>query len=172
MRVLLRADVVQLDDVAALEAALNGALTGDLGSNQYAILRTMPKKCIIPYSKPVDMVGVRRVTGATSVLFVTGTVNDNWVVEGSYRLRSQVKHFPSNISNEWDKHTLSGSIKGPHIENVNALHLSDKFETLKTGSLLDIGGNGTRLGTRGNQILLGLDLYTRKKPRLANGFST
>jgi hypothetical protein len=47
MRVLLRADVVQLDDVAALEAALNGALTGDLGSNQYAILRTMPKKSVL-----------------------------------------------------------------------------------------------------------------------------
>jgi hypothetical protein len=125
VRVLLRADIVQLDDVAALEAALNGALTGD--------------------SKPVDMVGVRRVTGATSVLFVTGTVNDDWVVEGS----------------------LSGSIKGPHIENVNALHLSDKFETLKTSSLLEIGGNGTRLGTRGDQILLGLDLYTRKGPELA-----
>jgi hypothetical protein len=125
------------------------------------------KKCIIPYSKPVDMVGVRRVTGATSVLFVTGTVNDDWVVEGSYRLRSQVKHFPSHNSNERDKHTLSGSIKGPHIENVNALHLSDKFETLKTSSLLEIGGNGTRLGTRGDQILLGLDLYTRKGPELA-----
>lgn len=56
-------------------------------------------------------------------------------------------------------HTLAGSIKGTHVEDVNALHLSDEFQTLETGGLLDIGGNGTGLGTRSEEVILGLDLY-------------
>lgn len=56
-------------------------------------------------------------------------------------------------------HTLAGGIKGTHVEDVNALHLSDEFQTLETGGLLDIGGNGTGLGTRSEEVILGLDLY-------------
>jgi hypothetical protein len=61
-------------------------------------------------------------------------------------------------------HTLAGGIKGTHVEDVNALHLSDEFQTLKTGGLLDVGGDGTRLGTGSEEVILDLDLYrpTRK----------
>lgn len=63
--------------------------------------------------------------------------------------------------------TLSGSIKRPHVEDVNTLHLSDKFETLKTGSLLNIGRDGTGFGTRGNQVFFGLDFCTKNESQLA-----
>lgn len=56
-------------------------------------------------------------------------------------------------------HTLAGGIKGTHVEDVNALHLSDELQTLETGGLVDIGGNGTGLGTGGKEVLLALDLY-------------
>jgi hypothetical protein len=45
-----------------------------------------------------------------------------------------------------------------HVEDINALHLSEDFETFETSGLLEIGGNGTWSGTRGQQIGLGLDL--------------
>jgi len=54
--------------------------------------------------------------------------------------------------------TLPASIKRAHIEDVHTLHLSKNFETLKTGSLLEIGGHGTRLGTLGEKVGLGSDL--------------
>jgi hypothetical protein len=57
-----------------------------------------------------------------------------------------------------DPHTLSGSIEGSHIEDVNALHLSDKFQTLKTGGLLNVRGDGTGLSTRRNEVLFTLDI--------------
>lgn len=56
-------------------------------------------------------------------------------------------------------HTLAGGIKGTHVEDVNALHLSHKLQTLETGGLVDIGGNGTGLGTRSKEVILALDLY-------------
>ena len=56
--------------------------------------------------------------------------------------------------------TDAASIQWPHVEDVNTLHLSQNFETLQTGGLLDIGGNGTGLGTRGKKVGLSLDLYT------------
>ena len=54
--------------------------------------------------------------------------------------------------------TLAGGVKGTHVEDVDALHLSDKLETLETGGLDVVGGDGSGLGSRGNQVLLGLDL--------------
>jgi hypothetical protein len=56
-------------------------------------------------------------------------------------------------------HTLAGGIKGTHVEDVNALHLSDEFQTLETGGLLEIGGDCTGLSTRGEEVVLDLDLY-------------
>jgi hypothetical protein len=48
--------------------------------------------------------------------------------------------------------------QGPHVENVNTLHLSEDFETFETGCLFEIGWHGTRLSTRWEKIRLGLDL--------------
>ena len=55
-------------------------------------------------------------------------------------------------------HTLAGGIEGAHVEDVNTLHLSDELETLETGGLVDVGGNGTGLGTGGEKVVLNLDL--------------
>lgn len=60
-------------------------------------------------------------------------------------------------------HTLAGGIKGTHVEDVNALHLSDEFQTLETSGLVKIGGNATGLTTRGEEVILGLDLYITAK---------
>jgi hypothetical protein len=60
-------------------------------------------------------------------------------------------------------HTLAGGIKGTHVEDVNALHLSDEFQTLETGGLVEIGGNGTGLGTGSKEVVLDLDLYIRTR---------
>lgn len=54
--------------------------------------------------------------------------------------------------------TFPGGIQGPHVENVNALHLSDELQTLQTGGLADVGRDGAGLGTGGDQVVLVLDL--------------
>jgi hypothetical protein len=60
---------------------------------------------------------------------------------------------------QWCKRTLPAGIKRAHVEDIHALHLSKNFQTLKTGGLLEIGRHGTRLGTFGQKIGLGSDLY-------------
>jgi hypothetical protein len=55
--------------------------------------------------------------------------------------------------------TETAGVQWPHVEDIDTLHLSENFETLKTGRLLGIGGNGTGLRTRGQKVRLGLDLY-------------
>lgn len=56
------------------------------------------------------------------------------------------------------RHTLAGGIQGTHVEDIDALHLSDELQTLETGGLEVVGRDGTGLSTRGNQVLLALDL--------------
>jgi hypothetical protein len=43
--------------------------------------------------------------------------------------------------------TKTAGVQWPHVEDIDTLHLSEDFETLKTGRLLGIGGNGTGLRT-------------------------
>ena len=59
--------------------------------------------------------------------------------------------------------TLPAGIKRAQVEDINTLHLSKDFETLKTGSLLEIGGHGTRLSTLGEKVGLGSDLCSAKE---------
>jgi hypothetical protein len=56
--------------------------------------------------------------------------------------------------------TETAGVQWPHVEDVNALHLSEDFETLETGGLLGIGRNRTRLRTGWEKISLGFDLCT------------
>lgn len=58
--------------------------------------------------------------------------------------------------------TLAGGIQRTHVEDVDALHLTDELETLETGSLDVVGRDGTGLGTGGDQVILGLDLYSNR----------
>jgi hypothetical protein len=57
--------------------------------------------------------------------------------------------------------TEAAGVQWPHVEDVDTLHLSEHFETLKTGSLLSIGGNGTGLGTGWEKVLHALDLCSQ-----------
>lgn len=79
--VSLGTDVVQLNDVTALVATLNGALTGDL--TDWLVLDFVFCRGT-SYGQPVNLVGVDGVTSATSVLLITGTVNHDGVVDRSY----------------------------------------------------------------------------------------
>lgn len=133
------------------------------------------------YGQPVDLVGVCGETGATGVLLITSAVDDDGVFDGAcinppiwsanvlgLRPRATIMRFRRIWSyGNWDEklreilrsHTLAGGIKGTHVEDVNALHLSDELQTLETGGLVEIGRNGTGLGTGSKEVLLALDLY-------------
>jgi len=45
-------------------------------------------------------------------------------------------------------HTNFIRLKWSHVEDINALHLSEDFETLETSGLFEIGGDSTWFGTR------------------------
>ena len=56
-------------------------------------------------------------------------------------------------------HTLARGVEGAHVEDVYALSLSKDLETLETGRLLEIGGDGAIGGTRSEKVINGLDLF-------------
>lgn len=84
----------------------------------------------------MDDVRVGRVAGATGKLLVTSRSDNDRVLHGS----------------------LAAGVKRAHVEDVDALHLTQDLETLKTSSLLEVGRNGTGLGTRTEEVILSLDL--------------
>jgi hypothetical protein len=57
------------------------------------------------------------------------------------------------------QHTFAGRIQWPHVEDINALHLSQDLQSLETGGLLEVGGDGTRRGSGADEVLGFLDLY-------------
>lgn len=83
MGIGLRTDVVELDNVAALETALNGALAGDLRP-LLAMLASYNCAKRQAYSQPVDNVGVGRVASATGILLIASTVDEDGVLQRSY----------------------------------------------------------------------------------------
>lgn len=80
--------------------------------------------------------GVDGEASATGELLVTGRSDDNGVIH-----RAE-----------------AGGVERSHVEDVDTLHLSENLETLKTGSLLEIGRDGTGSGARTDKVLLSLDL--------------
>lgn len=91
------------------------------------------------YAEPVDNVGVGGRAGAAGVLLVAGGAHDDRVVEGA----------PTR------------SVQRPHVEDVHSLHLSEDFETLDTGGLLEVGGDGARGSTRADKVVDVLDVCGR-----------
>lgn len=79
---------------------------------------------------------VGRVSSATSKLLIASGADGNGVLHGSE----------------------ARGVERAHVEDVHALHLSENLETLDTGGLLEIGGNGAGLSARTVEILLALDL--------------
>lgn len=45
-----------------------------------------------------------------------------------------------------------------HVKDINALHLSEDFQSFQTSGLFEIGGDGSRFGARRKEIFLRLDL--------------
>lgn len=131
------ANVLHLVDTTALGAALDGALAGDL--LLLSAFHSSPKT-FNTYAEPLDAVGVGGEAGTTGKLLVTSRADGDGVLHG----------------------TLARGVERAHVENVNALHLSENLETLDTGGLLEIGRHGTRLSTRTVEILLALDLYSTR----------
>jgi hypothetical protein len=81
-------------------------------------------------------VRVGRDTGATGILLVTSRADEDGVLHGSKTVRGE----------------------RPHVEDIDALHLSENFETLHTGGLLEIRGDGTGRGTGSDEVIDGLDV--------------
>src|SRR5690242_2107566 len=108
----------------------------------------------VAYGDPQDAVRVDGVAGATNVLLVTGRVDDNGVLRGAC-----VHQRPSApVSSVW-RRTETAGVEGPHVEDVDALHLSENLKTLETGRLLGVGGDGSGLRTLGDKVVHGLDLW-------------
>lgn len=93
-------------------------------------------RCGETYTQPVNDVGVGRIAGAASVLLVTSRLDQNRVVQSS----------------------LPRCVQRAHVEDINALHLSEDFQTLQTSGLLDIGRDGTSGSTGSDKVILGLDI--------------
>jgi hypothetical protein len=99
-------------------------------------LRAALDRAIARHGQPSNNVRVSRAAGATNVLLVTERANDDGFLHGAG----------------------SACVEGLHVEDVDALHLSEDFETLETGGLVDVGGDGTGLGARGHKVMLVYDL--------------
>jgi len=88
------------------------------------------------HTQPCDTVGVGGESGAAGKLLVAGRLDHD-----------RVLHRAEAAGVEW-----------AHVENVNTLHLSENLETLKTGSLLEIGGDSAGGSTGTEEVLLALHL--------------
>jgi hypothetical protein len=84
----------------------------------------------------VDDVRVSGDTGAAGVLLITSGADHDRVLHGSE----------------------ARGVKRPHVEDIDALHLSEDLETLHTGGLLDVGRDGTGGGTGTDKVIDGLDV--------------
>jgi len=60
--------------------------------------------------------------------------------------------------------TFAGSVQWLHIENVNALHLPQNFESLQTSRLLQVRGNRANCCSGANEVRLVLDLCVPVSP--------
>ena len=60
----------------------------------------------------------------------------------------------------------AAGVEGTHVENVDTIHLAENLETLQTGSLLEIRGDGTGLSTGAEKVLVGLDLCSQSSVSL------
>lgn len=75
-------------------------------------------------------------TSASNKLLLTGGADHNGLLNGA----------------------LVRGVQGLHVENVDALHLTENLETLETSRLLKIRRDGTSLGTGADEVVNGLDI--------------
>jgi hypothetical protein len=113
---------------------------------------------------PDNVVRVSGATSATNILLVAGRVDCDRVLHRACNESASRHCFPGALVclllfgiGLRSTRTDTASIQWPHIEDVDTLHLSENFETLKTSGLFGIRGNSTRLSTWGKKVGLGLD---------------
>lgn len=138
--VVLGTDILHLVHASALRAALDGAVAGHLStiiSNQpFSRNVDVVVDVVGTHAEPGSGVGVSWDTSAASKLLITGGAEGDGVLHSAQ----------------------TAGVEGTHVEDVDALHLTQDLETLQTGSLLEIGGDGAGLGARTEEVLLALDL--------------
>ena len=94
------------------------------------------------------MIGSARVPGCISVN----------VLFRAHQTSSRLAQFGLSAIRYKGVYTGAGSIEWLHVEDINAVHLSENLETLKTGGLLDIGWDGSDWGSWWHEVGLALDL--------------
>ena len=133
--VILWAHVLHLVHTSALGATLDGSVAGGC--------------------EPDDDVGVCWVAGAADVLLVAEGLDDDWVFESAFGSGSISCDLRTTSC---FGHTFARGVEWAHIEDIDALHLSEDFQTLETSGLLEICGDGTGLSTRWEEVALALDV--------------
>lgn len=91
---------------------------------------------LLVHAEPKDLVRVLGETSASNKLLLTGGADHNGLLNGA----------------------LVRGVQGLHVENVDALHLTENLETLETSRLLKIRRDGTSLGTGADEVVNGLDI--------------
>lgn len=87
----------------------------------------------------MNVVRVGGETGATGELLLTGGSDDDGL---GHRAKA-------------------AGVERAHIEDIDTLHLTENLQTLQTGGLLEIGRDGTGLGTGTEEVVLSADLCGR-----------
>lgn len=59
-------------------------------------------------------------------------------------------------------HTFTTCIQWLHIKDVNALHLAQNLQSLKTSRLLEISGDGAGFRARPEEVGFAFDLWISK----------
>lgn len=160
-----RANVVHLVDGSALHAAGLGLFASKLQDishhmHQFTKLLTVIQRTLCESAgKPVQPTycsspAELTVMGSSIVPVMSSAVTPQWP-SFPFHAYFLLRLFPRL------QHTETAGVQGLHVEDVNTLHLSEDFKTLKTGRLLDIRGNGTGLRTRREEIVVALDLYSK-----------
>lgn len=155
--VVLRADVLHLVNAAALGAPLDRALAGHLrtGVMSAGTSHTGPEPC--RWVSGEHSPRARRRCGSQPEHRCNRRTAPRRQSGPSRGCRACLPAIspPSSLSHScrWSWLTLPRGVERPHVENINALHLAEDFEALKTGRLLEIGGDSARLGTGPDEVV-------------------
>jgi hypothetical protein len=139
--IILRPNVLHLVNASTLGASLDRTLACHLDQQQTLAIRSAPLILSISlptyffpiltsshpsprkgatYRQPNNPMAIRRRSRTASILLITARADHDRVVEGAAPRR----------------------IQRPHVEDIDALHLTQDLETLQTGRLFEIGRHG------------------------------
>jgi hypothetical protein len=160
MRIFRWANIFHLQHVSALWAALNRTIFRHLYS---FLLENSPiqykKLSVETYSEPNCNVGISGIASATSILLFTGRLDNDRVIERAYSISSAIAVSKSCGRISYDlSRTFARSVQRLHIEDINALHFPQDFQSLQTRRLLKIGGDSPYCRARTDEVCLALDL--------------